>query len=299
MSKKKNFRIAVISAIAVFSFLSWWILKNSLWSDGDWLARILAPFVSFLILSVAAGIFFISEADKRWLAAVPAIIFVSFLLVFVNQSVFLLDWGAWLVILLSAGFMSLSIIYLDKEKNSRIKLSFSSVLRSGLRYIFMAIALLASLGFYYSPPAQADIEQIVIPRNSFDKIINPILKSTDFNFSGKLSAIWPSASPSYFFSFNNDSVQIKLMESEREKINREIGDKIYQSANQMINNLGRPYKKFFSLGLTVSFFFALKILQVLLMWLAIILSFGIFKLLEKSGILSIRNISAQKETVEI
>jgi len=53
------------------------------------------------------------------------------------------------------------------------------------------------------------------------------------------------------------------------------------------------------LGLTVSFFFALKILQVLLMWLAIILSFGIFKLLEKSGILSIRNISAQKETVEI
>lgn len=299
MSKKQIFRLSAIAAIVLFSFLSWWILKNSLWNGGDWLARIVWPFVSFLILSVLTGIFFISQTDKKWLAAVPAIIFVSFLAVFASQAVFSFDWGAGLAILLSAGFMALSVIYLEKERSSRIKLSFSSVLGSGLRHIFMAVALLASLAFYYSPPAQAQIEQIVIPRESFDKIMNPILRSTDFDFSSKLSAVWPSASPSYLFSFDNDLAQAKYLESQNKEINRQVGDRIYQSANQIINNLGRPYKKFFSLGLTVSFFFALKVLQVLLMWLAIVFAFGAFKLLEKAGILSVKSVPAQKEVVEI
>jgi len=78
-----------------------------------------------------------------------------------------------------------------------------------------------------------------------------------------------------------------------------IEDVIYQTLNQEINKRSNPYKEYFPIGLSLGVFFAIKALSIPFMWIVILLSMLIFKILVSLGAVKIQERSVLKEVIEI
>ncbi|MFH1966313.1 MAG: hypothetical protein ABII95_00390 [Patescibacteria group bacterium] len=76
-------------------------------------------------------------------------------------------------------------------------------------------------------------------------------------------------------------------------------DFVYQQFNQEINKQSQAYSKYLTLGLAVGFFFVLKAIGILFMWLVILFSFGIFKILVIMGAIKIHEQAVLKEVIEV
>lgn len=76
-------------------------------------------------------------------------------------------------------------------------------------------------------------------------------------------------------------------------------DALYQMVNQQINKQSQAYKQYFPLGLAIGFFFALKVIGYVFMWLVILSSWLIFKILVSLGAIKIQEQSVLKEVIEI
>lgn len=163
-------------------------------------------------------------------------------------------------------FISFMFFYLASEraineKKGRIKIKVTRILKQGLPFILTGLALIISTVYYFSPMALTGQSEIIIPRPLFDKIINPTQLTQQFDVN--------------------------------------LGDDLYQKINQEINKQGQVYEEYITLGSAISIFFALKIIGVLFMWLVIILSWVIFKILVVLGAIKIQEQAVLKEVIEI
>lgn len=278
MSKQNIARIILGVLIFVCSFLLWYFLDFALNTGEDWLMMIVPSGIAFLVLGVVLGIFcLLEEARAVFVAAVSGLIlgsFVIFLAVFGKRP------SASDLILAAVAFLSFLFFVVGAknawlEKSSRLKIVASLILRKGLAPALTALALFGALLFYWSPYARSLDKEIVVPRPLFDAISAPIIKS----IAGAEKAP----------GMDNFAVPAGA----------DFSDQFYRAVNSQVNALGKPYKKFIPFGAAVSLFFTFKLLGIILIWPIVFLDWLALKLLVKLGIVSIKKITTEKETLEM
>lgn len=284
------FRAVLVFLILLFSFSTWFFAYNSFWRDGqDYLWRILFPLVSFFILGTLTGLWFLTEDEKRFVWAGPASIFVSFILVFSFSWVKLPSpWNLVLVgaLVLAILFFLWGLRDLRQEKDSRFKISLSAIVSPALKHTITAMILLLSIGFYFSPLAQLNVKEISMPRPFFDAIFNPIANALNGGLLKNGSAAGGSESGLEI------SKQLELKK-------KDLSEQVYGLVNQVISNSGKPFKKYIPLGITLSFFFALKVFSGIFRYLTILGVWVLWKILRFLNIFKIKIIKVDKETIEI
>jgi len=254
--------------ILAFSFFSWFFLNNSL-ADGDnWVIKIVLPAVLFLILGSLIGFSYLVENDKKFLFFVPGFIILSFL-PFAKPMLSFLVFGV-----LAALFLLLGVCQSIKEKESRINLAFQSIITRGLGPTLTGLVILASLIFYASPYSKSLGSELSVSRPFFDAVAAPLI--------------------GLFVDSN-----LPKDDLDRKEIVAQVQDEAYRMINQQLNLQGRAYKNFIPAGLATSFFFAIKIIGFLLMWVMLFLDWVAFKILRALQVVRIEKIQVEREMVEI
>ncbi len=290
MSKKTIFRAVLVFLIVLFSFLTWFSVYDSFWRDSqDYFWRILLPLISFLVLGILTGLWFLAE-DEKWIVwAGPISIFVPFLFIFSLSWIKLPSpWNLTLTVALAFVILLFwwGIRSLRGEKESRFKISLSAIVSPALKHAVTAIIFLASIGFYFSPLAQLDSKEFSLPRPFFDAIFSPVIKAMDVSLLKNGSTT----------SSDTLSSEVSLqLESQK----KNLSEQVYGMINQVISNSGKPFKKYIPLGITLSFFFALKIFEGLFLQLMILGVWVLWKILRFFGVLRIKTIKVDKEIIEI
>jgi len=151
------------------------------------------------------------------------------------------------------------------EKKNRIKIEVIRVLKRGLPFVLTGLILIISTVYYFSPLILTGQNEIIIPRPLFDKIVEPVLSQINKNID----------------------------------INLDIQDNLYNQLNQEINKKSQIYKEYVLYGLAIGLFFALKIISIPFMWIIILLSWIIFKVLVAIGAIKIQEQAVLKEVIEI
>ncbi|MBL7053335.1 MAG: hypothetical protein ISS02_01615 [Candidatus Portnoybacteria bacterium] len=220
------------------------------------------PSLGFLILLVFLSLAWLLAESKPILLVTLVIVLVSFLLSFS----FRLEYLAILfVAFLLFYFGSLRAI---EEKKSRVKIQTFRILKRGLPYVLTALSLVIASAYYFSPLALKGQDQIEISRSLFNIAIKPSIQLSK-------------------------TFGISLLEEEK------IEDVIYQTLNQEINKRSNPYKEYFPIGLSLGIFFSIKALSIPFMWIVIVLSMLIFKILVSLGAVKIQERSVLKEVIEV
>jgi len=149
------------------------------------------------------------------------------------------------------------------EKEIRIKFKIIRILKYGLPHILTGIAIIIAVAYYFSPLAIQSENKIEIPRQSFNYIIQPVVNS------------------------------LELSNSE------EFTDMLYVTINYEINKRSEAYKEYLSIGFAIGIFFAIKVISIPFMWLVILISWIVFKLLISLNAIKIQEKSVLKEVIEI
>lgn len=250
-SMNKSNRITqsvVLGLITLVAALNWAGLKNVFFEEGQWIW----PSLGFLILLILLSLGWLLIKSKSVLFTSLIVILACFFFSFG----FKLEYLAVLFIaFLLFLFGSLRTI---NEKEVRIKLQISKILRRGLPYVLTGLSLIIATVYYFSPLIVKNQNQIQIPRPLFDIIIQPVNE---------------------------------LISEQR--------DILYQTINQQINKYSQPYQQYFPLGLAMGMFFALKLISIPFIWLVILSSWLIFKLLISLGAIKIQEQAVLKEIIEL
>jgi len=268
MSTNRITQSVIIGLATLVATISWSGLKNVLFENGSWIW----PSLGFLILLVFLSLAWLLAESKPILLVTLVIVLVSFLLSFS----FRLEYLAILfVAFLLFYFGSLRAI---EEKKSRVKIQTFRILKRGLPYVLTALALVIASAYYFSPLALKGQDQIGIPRSLFNIVVKPSI------------TVLEEQIPVFQLS---KTLGITLLDGEK------IEDVIYQTLNQEINKRSNPYKEYFPIGLSLGVFFAIKALSIPFMWIVILLSMLIFKILVSLGAVKIQERSVLKEVIEI
>lgn len=268
MSTNRITQSVIIGLATLVATISWSGLRNVLFENGNWIW----PSLGFLILLVFLSLTWLLAESKPILLVTLAIILISFLISFNFELKYL---AILFVAFLLFYFGSLRAI---EEKKSRIKIQTFRILKRGLPYILTALSLVIASAYYFSPLALKGQGQIEIPRPLFDIVIKPSV------------TVLEEQIPVFQLS---KSLGITLSGEEK------IEDVIYQTLNQEINKRSQPYKGYFPIGMSLGVFFAIKALSIPFMWIIILLSMLIFKILVSLGAVKIQERSVLKEVIEI
>jgi len=267
MQKNRITQSVIVGSTTLISAAIWAGLKNFLFVDNsDWLWPLIGFFVLLIFLSL------------NWLIAKskPILLVTLFFILITFFFSFGFKWE-YLAILLVAFFLffvgSQRAIH---EKRARVKLQTGRILKRGLPFVLTGLALLIATAYYFSPLAMTGQNEIVIPRPIFDVVVDPILKQLGDKFP------MPELIHSMGISFGGD-----------------IKDDLYQQLNHKINEQSQAYIQYFTLGLAISLFLALKAISIPFMWLVILLSWGVFKLLVILGAIKVHEQAVLKEVIEV
>jgi len=268
MHKNRITQSVVAGLATLISAVSWIGLKNILSGGNNWLW----PCLGFLILLIFLCLHWLLTKSKAVLLITLVLIFISFFFIFS----FKLEYLA--VLFIAYSFFLFGSWRAISEKEVRIKLQVDKIFRRGLPCILTGLALVITAAYYFSPLALQNREQIKIPRFLFDIIIQPITKT----FEGQIP-------------ISQLSEQLGLTLTGDEKFE----DILYQVINQEINKYGQAYQQYFPLGLAIGFFLTLKAIGFIFMWLVILLSWLIFKVLVVAGAIKIQEQAVLKEMIEV
>jgi len=268
MHKNRVTQSVIAGLATLISAVSWISLENILSEGNNWLW----PSISFLILLVFLSLNWLFTKSKVVLLITLIFILVSFFFVFSFKIEYLSVLFIALLFFLFGSFQAVN------EKRVRIKIQVDKILRRGLPSILTGLALIIAAAFYFSPLALQGQDQIRLPRPIFNIILQPIVKIFEEQI--------PISQLSEQFGVDLEG-------------NEEIGDILYQVINQEINKYSQPYKQYLPFGLAIGVFFALKAIGVVLMWLVILLSWLIFKILVSTGAIKIHEQAVLKEVIEV
>jgi signal transduction histidine kinase len=272
----KNNRITqsvIIGLTTLVATAAWAGLENILSKTGSWVW----PSFGFFILLIFLSLNWLLTKSKAILLITLFFILISFFFSFGLKLEYL---AVFFVAFLLFYFGSQRAI---DEKEARIKIGVVKILRRGLPFILTGLSLIIATAYYFSPLALTGQNEIIIPRPLFDRVIEPII----VRFEQQLP-------------INQISKQFGIsLEKEAGIANQELKDNLYQSLNQEINRQSQAYKQYFPLGLAAGLFFALKAIGIPFMWLIILLSWLIFKILVSLGAIKIQEQAVLKEVIEV
>jgi len=219
------------------------------------------PSVGFFILLIFLGLNWLLTKSKPILLTTIVFVLISFLFAFSFHLEYI---GILFLAFLFFTFGSWRSI---NEKEDRIKIDTIKILKKGLPFVLTGLCLVIASAYYFSPLSSIGQEKIEIPRPVFDKVVQPII--------GTVGEIAPV-----------DQIS-------------EQQDTIYQAVNGEINKRSQVYKGFFPISLSIGIFFALKVVGIPFMWLAILLTTFIFRILIWTKAVHIQEKSVLKEVIEI
>jgi len=222
-------------------------------------SNIILPIVGFFILLIFLSLNWILAKSKIILLITLFFVLISFLFSFG----FKLEYFIVLIIALLLFYLASEKAV--NEKKNRIKIEVIRVLKRGLPFVLTGLILIISTVYYFSPLILTGQNEIIIPRPLFDKIVEPVLSQINKNID----------------------------------INLDIQDNLYNQLNQEINKKSQIYKEYVLYGLAIGLFFALKIISIPFMWIIILLSWIIFKVLVAIGAIKIQEQAVLKEVIEI
>jgi len=279
VTKRQAVGLTLTFLVLFFSIASWWLLKIAFAQapSEEWVFRILLPSLSFVVLGSFIGLVCLLEDDWGAMLGTMLLVAAPFFIFFPTNSIYRLGLGA-----VAFFFLGRGVYRAQQEKKTKIKLVLADILLKELGPVITGIALLASLGFYSSPYAQSMAgAEIIIPRDMFNKIIDPLL-----NASQSLKML----------SAAQSTPQARQL-SARE--NAELKDAVYQQLNKYLNTTGNVYKKFLPFGLATTFFFAVRIWGAILLRLSAMLAWAWFGVMRLLRLVKIGSVSVEKEVIEI
>lgn len=268
MDRNRISQSVIVGLAAVVATANWIGLKNFLFEGGS----VIFPVVGFLALLVFLSLNCLLTRSKIILLITLVFVLISFLFSFgVN-----LNYLAVLLIalLLFVFGFSRSI----NEKQNRVKIQVSKILHKGLPLVLTGLSLVIATVYYFSPLALQGQDEIKIPRPLFDAVLQPAM-----DIIGEQSPVSQLGQP----------VDVSLI------MNEEISDMLFEKINQDINRYSGNYKQYFPLGLSIGAFFAIKAISIPFMWIIILLSWAIFKLLVALGAVRICEKAVLQEMIEV
>ncbi len=266
----------VVGAVTLISAFTWIGLKNFLYGDGLWQW----PLLGFLAIAVFLSFSWILTEVKRVLAVALFFMLITFFFAFGWR------WQYLLVLAIAFLIMAFASYQAVNEKQARIKIQPSKIIKRGLPLTITALALIITMAYYFSPLAIQGKSEIKIPRPLFEKAIGPFIESLEGQFAEEALNMG--------FYKSADANESGIM-----KKGGEIKEDLYQAVNQRINRFSQSYSDFLSLGVALGVFFALKAIGVLFIWLTIFVSLAIFKILKIIGAIEIKEESVAKEVIKI
>ena len=274
MNKNNRFtQSVIIGSATLMAAVSWAGLESILFDNGNWIW----PSIGFLILLIFLSLNWLLAKSKAILLTTFVFILVSFFFAFSFRLEYLP------VLCVAFLFFILGSYRAVNEKEIRIKIQFGKIIRRGLPSILTGLSLIIATAYYFSPLALHGQNQIQIPRPLFNIIVQPIM--TTIEKQVPLSQI---------------SEQLGIPLEENIEISSEqLQGHLYQSINQEINRYSQPYKQYFPFGLAVGFFLVLKTISVFFMWLIVLLSWLIFKILVSLGAIKIQEQAVLKQVIEV
>lgn len=260
LNKNNIIQFVFLVLIILSSGLAWSGLRGILFGDGGWIMPIIAFFIVLVLLSVS----WILLRSKIILSAVLLIILISFFLFFGFNWIYLIT---SLIALLFFYFGSIRTI---NEKDFRLKIKVSNILRQGLPTFLIGLILLISVAYYFSPKAQISFQ---IPRPLFDSIMEVVPLPSNFQANAE----------------NAKSVGLE----------KEQKDEIYTLINKIISDWTESYKQYFTIGAAIVMFLTLKGLSVIFIWLTVFMGWLVFKILIILGAVKIQEKAALQKIIEI
>lgn len=268
MNKNRISQSVIVGMATVMAAAGWFGLKSFLFESGGWVF----PSVSFLVLLVFLNLNCLLTRSKIILLITLVFVLTSFLFTFGISLNYLAVLFAVLLLFMFGFSQAID------EKQNRIKIQMSKILHKGLPFVLTGLSLLIAVVYYSSPLALQGQDEIKIPRPLFDAISQPVI-----NIVGGQS----------FGSQSGQSAGGSLI------VDEEISALLYEGINREINRCGARYKQYFPLGLSVGVFFAIKMISVPFMWIVILLSWAIFKLLIFLGAVKIHEKAVLQEVMEV
>ncbi len=222
----------------------------------------LLPSIGFLILLIFLGLNWLLTKSRAVLMITLVFIVISYFFVFG----FKLEYLATLFI--AGVFFVLGSFRAIKEKQVRIKIQVDKILRRGLPFILTALSLMIAIAYFFSPLALRGQDQIEVPRSLFNALVRPIMNVAEIQLL-------------------NNQIPVDFQES------------LYQTVNQEVNKYNQAHQNYLPLGLSIGIFLALRTISIPLGWLAVLLTWAIFRILVALGAVKIQEKAVLKQVIEI
>lgn len=265
----KNNRIVqsiVIGLTTLLAAFGWVGIDKILSEEGNWIW----PSICLLILLVFLSLSLVLLKSKTIIIITLATILISFLFSFGFTFEYLI------ILLISFSFLLAGSLKIINEKKLRIKLKVMGILKCGLPCIMTGLAIIIASAYYFSPLAVQEENEIKIPRKVFDIVFEPVLKG-----------------------FISEQESVSGMPADPEMIQGLVNtDMIYNKVNAEINKRSEIYEDYLLIGFAIGIFFALKVISIPFMWLVILISWMIFKILKVLNAIKIQEKSVLKEVIE-
>jgi len=251
---------SIILGLTTFVAAFAWIgLRSILFEKGNWIW----PSIGFLILLIFLGLSWLITKSKAILLTSLIIVLICFFFFFRFELEYLAVIFIAFLLFVFGSYKAIS------EKEIRIKIEVRRILKRGLPTVLTGLCLIISAAYYFSPLALQEDNEIEIPRVLFDKVIGPVI------------------------SIFEKQIDIPLI------INDEFKNDFYETINHEINRHSQSYQQYFSLGLAIGFFFALRTVAIVFSWLVILLTWLVFKILVSLEAIKIQEKAVLKEVIEI
>jgi len=229
----------------------------------------------------------------------------------------------------------ISYLRIKSEKLVRIKFKISDILEKGLPLCLTFFAVLISVAFYFNYSAKI-AQGVKIPEALMDMSIKPfeaIMKgfipdcSMDMTadefliqFSQKMSPAenkdelgtekLPFDIEKYLGEDNKGKIiSSDVLEKEREGLSEQLGIKLtgretlrdvfYKLVNQKFGELSPEFRKLIAIILALGFFGILRIIFIPFGWLIILLTYVVFAILKKTGVVKIEQRNVEMEIVKL
>lgn len=313
MNKKQLTQSIIVSLVAFVSSVNWYFLKQTLDSVGSvsWMWPILISIVFFALIGIS---WFLINSKTTFFIMSLAVV-VLYLLVFGFSLLYLIATAVCLWIIYFANNLSI------KERNERKRVNFSRVFYTGMPIVVVAIAILVSVAYYYSPQVTNlknginassggylnDITESVVGGGESQEGFNPAMTINDFlmQFVGNGSVEMNSMLKTILQLKDSDLVNATL-NNLRDSVSKGIGislngdekllDLITGIVMSKISIFVKNYYVIFSIVLPIGLFFAIKFLGTFILWVSLFLAWIAFKILIRTGVIIIE---IEKEPVEV
>lgn len=300
MNKNKIVFGSLLGLLFLATFFGWHSLNVIFYSQGDLVFAV----AGFLLAVFLVSLIWILAAPQKYIrfAASAIFIFPAFLFFEINVAGMLIALASFLILCWSAKRAA-------REVEERIGINIIRILSRSLPLIFTAIILLSSCFFYYSQFAFDLMEGPLVPRPIFDFVVSYLDDMIGDNIELPLDlGIMENLGLPFGESFSEMTEMLDVQLPEKINIetpvdlrDEKLRDELYETINQKLNVFLKSDKKisvYFRFSLALSFFFGVKAVSLLVVWILVPLIFLFFKLLVLLKLVKISQRTVYKEFIE-